>query len=250
MISSNVEDFRSHPPAGECRPNAVLVFADLPALDLVRRRLPRALGPITRLPDPETLAALNADVHWFTTRGCAGWARLPGACIHRQAGSDFGESLELALQVLRDHGYRKIVVVGSDCPQLTADDVDVALQRLDDFALVVGPDHRGGIYLLGIHADRLDLVDGVTWRRNTDCAQLTGRVAPGTACVLDAKIDLDRVADCRLLSPFNAYLAYCLDRMAGLPPVAPDTEPPVVPSYLQVQRPGWQLPPPGSSVLN
>jgi glycosyltransferase A (GT-A) superfamily protein (DUF2064 family) len=221
---------------------AVLIFADLPALDVARRRWPESACALIRPPNARRLAALGLDVHWFTTRGLAGWVRLPGAAIHEQSGGGFGRALGQALSELAELGYSRVVVVGSDCPQLAVEDIAEAAASLEEYRLVLGPDHRGGIYLLGIRTDALDLIAGVIWRQDTDFAQLSARLPQDEVRLLPVKMDLDRVVDLRLLGrrdPGFALLGLlCL--LEGSPFV-PAAEPP---SFLRVQKATWQLPPP------
>ncbi len=221
---------------------AVLIFSDLPALDLARRRWPSSAGALIRLPDAAGLRRRGLDVHWYTTRGLSGWVRLPGAVIHEQAGDDFGSSLLIALRELAGSGYDRIVVVGSDCPQLTVQDVVQAAAGLEDHRMVLGPDHRGGIYLLGIRADAVDLIAGIVWRRNTDFAQLAARLPAHEIRILPEKLDLDQVVDLRLLSRRSP--AFLLFRLLSLMSGRPFSAPLETPSFLRVQQPTWQLPPP------
>lgn len=224
---------------------AVLIFADLPALDAAKRRWPESACALIRPPDARRLAALGLDVHWFTTRGLAGWVRLSGAVVHEQSGGGFGPALGQALLELAELGYGRVVVVGSDCPQLAAEDIAEAAASLEEYRLVLGPDHRGGIYLLGIRTDALDLIAGVIWRQDTDFAQLSARVPQDQLLLLPVKVDLDRVIDLRLLG--RRHPGFALLRLLSLLQVSPFVPAAEPPSFLRVQKPTWQLPPPGGS---
>lgn len=69
-----------------------------------------------------------------------------------QKGADLGERMERAFgQAFAQH-YEKVVIIGSDCYELTADIVEDAFAALDDSNVVLGPAQDGGYYLLG--ADR------------------------------------------------------------------------------------------------
>src|SRR5438552_5625985 len=111
---------------------AVLVFADSLAKDLSRRRWSRRLAALLRVPEFDS-SEIGADVHVFTSG--------------RQHGSTFGERLSNAVKDLAQSGYEQIVIVGRDCPQLNADDIRSAFERLGQNRAVLGPDHRGGCYL-------------------------------------------------------------------------------------------------------
>jgi glycosyltransferase A (GT-A) superfamily protein (DUF2064 family) len=69
---------------------------------------------------------------------------------------------------------------------------------------VLGPDHRGGCWLIAFHArDRASLLNGIHWQQNIDFAELASRIAPGQLLTLEVKIDLDRWQDARLLARFD-----------------------------------------------
>lgn len=228
---------------------ALLVFADALARDLGRRGWSRPFRPLL-----ETGAALSSptvgwDVHRFTLASPG-----PGnARVHRQEGATFAERLENAVARLASMGYGQIVIVGRDCPGLGMDDVRLAFDALErpGCRLVLGPDHRGGTYLIGLHAgDHRALLGGVRWQRDTDFAELRGRVAPGAAAVLGVKQDLDTWADLRLLARSDAVtarwrelaarlLAACQDFTDALRNAAPRVD-----SFRRARRLRWQLPPP------
>lgn len=226
---------------------ALLIFADLPALDLARRRLPRGIAPLTRLRRLARVAGPGVDVHWFTTRGLVGWAFLPGAAIHAQAGSDFRSSLEIAVARLAEAGYDRIVVVGGDCPDLSPELVRQALEALATRSAVLGPDHRGGVYLVGVRSEARERLNGVCWRRNTDCRQLRSRFRADDVLFLPVLIDLDRVADAFLLSRFDSIWSACVHRLLGRFADPDESPPPAVASLMRGLRIIWQLPPPVSS---
>ena len=47
-------------------------------------------------------------------------------------------------------GYEKVVILGSDLPDLTEKHILEAFKRLDDNDVVLGPTKDGGYYLLGM----------------------------------------------------------------------------------------------------
>lgn len=66
-----------------------------------------------------------------------------------QKGDDLGERMERAFgQAFAQH-YEKVVIIGSDCYELTSDIVEDAFAALDESNVVLGPAHDGGYYLLG-----------------------------------------------------------------------------------------------------
>lgn len=175
---------------------ALLVFADELGVDLAKRRLPSALRPLFRLTGETSGNTSGAEVHIFTSRGVG----QTDARMHPQVGATFAARLENALECLARLGYNHIVAIGRDCPSLTSDDIDVAFAHLRENRLVLGPDHRGGCYLIAVRATDRELLHGIRWKRNTDCAELRARCHESEVFLLAIKHDLDSWADIRLLA--------------------------------------------------
>lgn len=158
------------PNALSSRP-ALLVFADELGADMAKRRLPSALRPLFRLTGKTTGNTSGAEVHIFSSRNDG----QTDARIHPQVGATFAERLENAVHCLARLGYDHIVIIGRDCPSLTSHDIEAAFEQLRENRLVLGPDHRGGCYLIAVRAVDRELLRGVRWKRNTDCAELCAR---------------------------------------------------------------------------
>ena len=173
---------------------AVLIFADNLGVDLARRGLPCAARDLFRSHE-QAARVSGADVHLFTT-----WTAAGGSRVHAQSGVGFGERLENAIETLAARGYEEIVAIGRDCPELSAADVSCAFAQLAGKRLVLGPDHRGGCYLIALRSSDRDLVRGIRWKRNTDCAQLGDRCDAGEVFLLRVKQDVDSWADLKLLA--------------------------------------------------
>lgn len=67
-----------------------------------------------------------------------------------QTGTDLGERMENAFRECFELGFEKVVIIGSDCFQLTTDIVEQAFHFLEQKDAVVGPATDGGYYLLGL----------------------------------------------------------------------------------------------------
>jgi hypothetical protein len=66
-----------------------------------------------------------------------------------QHGADLGERMRNALLQAFDFGYRKVLLIGSDLPDLPADIIAGAFDALERHDAVVGPAGDGGYYLIG-----------------------------------------------------------------------------------------------------
>lgn len=222
---------------------ALLVFADPAALNCRQRRWPRAFARLFRAAGCATLAPRGCDVHLFTpveamSRDCT---------VHVQPRSEggFGRRLQNAVERLSALGYQKIVIVGADCPQLNASDIAQAFAQLETKRMVLGPDHRGGCYLIGLDAAAHPDLATIGWHRNTDFAALLAVFGPAQTARLVHKIDLDTLDDVRLLAESagaERIVAAALLATLVVEYLAPYAQ--RARRALRRSRLAWQLPPP------
>ncbi len=69
---------------------------------------------------------------------------------HSQTGNTFGERLANAMTRVYDQGFERLLVVGNDCPSVSASHLRAAAHQLHTGQNVVGPDRRGGVWLIGL----------------------------------------------------------------------------------------------------
>jgi len=62
-----------------------------------------------------------------------------GIKLCAQNGGGIGERMEIAFSQLFRAGYNKIILIGSDCPALSAEDINQAFNLLDSHDIVIGP---------------------------------------------------------------------------------------------------------------
>jgi glycosyltransferase A (GT-A) superfamily protein (DUF2064 family) len=183
---------------------AVLIFADEINVDRARRSFPRAAQPLLSLAALSSQISPEADLHLFTS---AGDAIAAGPRVHQQAGRDFAARFENAVEEIAQLGYDEIVVIGRDCPALRPSDIECAFAELVSKRLVLGPDHRGGCYLIAFHSADRELLHGIRWKKNTDCAQLRDRCGDDACFLLPVKHDLDSWADLQMFARADDSLA-------------------------------------------
>jgi len=183
---------------------ALLVFAQPANLDCRQRNWLLSFRQLFDTGRYAELAASNVDVHLFTSVAPPIPADVPNTVhVQKRSGTSFGTRLENAVAELASLGYSDIVIVGSDCPSLPPSDVSKAFRLLQHKRAVLGPDHRGGCYLIGIHADDRPDFAQICWHRNTDFAQLLCLYDERAITQLPRKIDLDTFDDLRLLARAN-----------------------------------------------
>ncbi|MEO6169022.1 MAG: TIGR04282 family arsenosugar biosynthesis glycosyltransferase [Chitinophagales bacterium] len=67
-----------------------------------------------------------------------------------QEGSDLGKRMVNAFKYAFSKGYRKAIIIGSDCFEITPKIINEAFAALPANNFVIGPSHDGGYYLLGM----------------------------------------------------------------------------------------------------
>ena len=69
-----------------------------------------------------------------------------------------------------------VVVIGTDCPDVTRSDIADAFQAIKHGKAVLGPADDGGFWLIGLHGPaRADLFDNVRWSHAKTMADMVAR---------------------------------------------------------------------------
>lgn len=67
-----------------------------------------------------------------------------------QEGKDLGERMSEAFRKVFSHGANKVILTGTDIPDLSKDIIEEAIVSLDNHDIVIGPAKDGGYYLIGM----------------------------------------------------------------------------------------------------
>lgn len=82
---------------------------------------------------------------------------------HLQQGEDLGERMHHAFTEGFRSGYRNIVLIGTDCLELSAVIIREAFNCLLQTDVVIGPARDGGYYLIGLNKPFPELFLGKEW---------------------------------------------------------------------------------------
>ncbi len=193
---------------------AVAVFARTPVAGQTKTRLIPRLGPEgaaqlqAQLIDKALTRALSLTPQhthlWLT--GAAVPTRWPqGVTVHAQHGADLGERMTHAFSTLLPQ-YAAVLLIGTDCPAQTPDDLRQAAQALRTHDVVLQPAQDGGYVLVGLSARVLqqqrwpEIFVGIEWGSSAvysqTLQQLSAMGAMGLSHVsLASKPDLDEPED-------------------------------------------------------
>jgi rSAM/selenodomain-associated transferase 1 len=192
----------------------IAVFAKAPVPGAVKTRLAATLGD-------ESAARLHAELvrHALATavEAEAGpvelWcapdekhdffqrcARELGVPLKRQRGADLGERMRNAAEDAHAEGW-PIVIIGSDCPALTASHLRLAAHALRAQDVVLVPAEDGGYVLVALSKPVAGLFEGVAWGGHEVMTQTRARLsAAGARWVEFPPLwDVDRPEDCARL---------------------------------------------------
>ncbi|MGM0664377.1 MAG: TIGR04283 family arsenosugar biosynthesis glycosyltransferase [Thermodesulfobacteriota bacterium] len=125
-----------------------------------------------------------------------------GWLFSRQAEGDLGQKMLLALCSAGKNNPGPVVLIGSDCPDISPDILRQAFAILKDRDMVLGPAADGGFYMLGINGSierRLleYVMTGIDWGTPLVLKQALQRIQEaGLSCGFTAELhDVDRPED-------------------------------------------------------
>ena len=84
-----------------------------------------------------------------------------------QISGDLGKKMQHAFQLIFERGYSKIIIVGTDVPDINSGLLINAFDDLDNNDFVIGPSDDGGYYLLGTKSLQEDLFMEIEWGSET-----------------------------------------------------------------------------------
>lgn len=167
----------------------VIVFAKAPDAGKAKTRLIPALGT-------DGAAALQARLvrHTLTTAAAAQTMRMelwcaPGpehpffascardfdVALFRQEGADLGARMAHAMARAVDRG--PAVLIGTDCPALSARHLRLAHNALREYDAVIVPAEDGGYVLIGLKHFDADVFAGIAWGTDSVMAETRVRLA-------------------------------------------------------------------------
>ena len=142
--------------------NLLLVFTRNPELGKVKTRLAKTVGNATALKIYIFLLERTRDISVKVSADKAVYYSVKvrendiwDASIfqkHQQVGEDLGIRMLHAFKNGFKAGYEKVMIIGSDLYDLTAETIENAFIALENNEVVIGPAEDGGYYLLGMNS--------------------------------------------------------------------------------------------------
>ncbi len=194
---------RSSPGASR---DLVVVFLKEPVPGRAKTRLAPWIGDegaarLYRRLAEDTVLELRRPAEWETEirfdppeaeERVAAWLCQP-LPLRPQLGDDLGERLEQAISEGFARGATRVVVVGTDCPALTAATVRAAFTALEEAEVVLGPAADGGFYLLGLRRPVAGLFSNIPWSTADVAAAIRERIRAAGSTLQELRVlrDID-----------------------------------------------------------
>ncbi len=115
---------------------------------------------------------------------------------HVQIDGDLGARMRDACATL-SKTYSKVVIIGSDCAQLTVAHINKAIESLKNNDVVLGPVYDGGYYLLAMRGYHPRLMTDINWSTDVVAAQTLAQADDSglTHTCIDKLSDIDYYED-------------------------------------------------------
>jgi rSAM/selenodomain-associated transferase 1 len=161
--------------------NHLIIFIKNPILGKVKTRLAATLGAETALQIYKILCGLTQNVALQTAAQSYvfysdfidktdDWAAPFFIKKLQKNVPDLGERMAAAFELIfkiNKKTRNKILIIGSDCPDITSSLLTTAYESLDKNDIVIGPAQDGGYYLLGMKTLHHELFSNMEWSVNT-----------------------------------------------------------------------------------
>lgn len=212
----------------ERKDNCVILFIREPIRGQVKTRLAAAVGADLAVElyrrfvedTVSTLNGLSVPTRCYYdgpggTEALGNW--LGGRCHYlRQSGDGLGRKMANAFRDAFADGFAKVVLIGSDLPDLPAALIERAFAELQSHDAVIGPARDGGYYLIGFTTAHFlpEVFERISWSTERVFEQTMGILnSRGRKThVLPRWHDVDTWSDLEDLIRRNASTPFCDSR--------------------------------------
>lgn len=192
--------------------NRLLIFTRYPTVGKVKTRLIPILGAegaarLHREMTERTVTIARALCHhspvgvsvWVAGDSLALMPQWLGEDLdyHLQVGDNLGQRMASAFHASFQDGDDRVVIIGTDCPELTPEVPMAAFQHLHHHDIVLGPATDGGYYLIGLRRAVPELFTGIHWGTSEVLAATLAIAARHSLAIalLPTLSDIDRPED-------------------------------------------------------
>ena len=156
LASTAIIIFVRHPEIGKVKTRLAKVIGDKKALEVYTELLSHTLN-ITKSVDATKFVFYTEEVQKNDL-----WNE-PGYFKCKQKGEDLGDRMRQAFYFVFQQRFKNVIIIGSDCYQLTSKIIEDTINRLSNDDIILGPAADGGYYLLGVNKFYSEFFEGKSW---------------------------------------------------------------------------------------
>lgn len=197
MVENLLIVFVKHPQAGKVKTRLAREVGDQAALTVYRELLSRTRKATFGVSEVERRIYFDrppaSDSLWNS----------PHFRGYVQEGKDLGQRMHHATEQGFKDGFKRVVIIGSDCPSINAGLLSEAFRILRQKDAALGPANDGGYYLLGLTRPLPPLFRHKEWSTETVLHHsIRDLQQNGFAYqLLDEQIDIDSLEDLKQAGP-------------------------------------------------
>lgn len=150
--------------------DSLIIFIKNPELGNVKTRLAATMGDKKALEIYEKLllhtesicTPLRVDKYLFYSKSISTtdhWDNVVYSKQLQHSSYDLGIKMHDSFLKLQKKGAKKVLIIGSDCPELTTKIIEDAFVFLETNNAVIGPSTDGGYYALGIRFEGINDIE-------------------------------------------------------------------------------------------
>ena len=183
------------PEPGRVKTRLAREIGDAAAVQAYRELGAAVLGAAGRLGDCDLMVAYTPADQEGRMRAWLG----PAPGYEPQLEGDLGARMLGAIAARFSAGAGKVLLIGTDCPEVDPALLETAFARLDRADAVLGPAADGGYYLVGMKRPIAELFQGIPWSSPATLSATLARAAAAgvSVALLDQRRDIDTAADWR-----------------------------------------------------
>jgi rSAM/selenodomain-associated transferase 1 len=188
----------------------LIIFVKAPRAGHVKTRIAEAIGPQPACDAYLALVAIlignlrtlpNVQVRYSPDDAyleIPQWVQ-PAWTTAPQGGGDLGERLKAAFRAGFAAGAERIVIIGSDSPDIRREDIESAWEALAHQDAVIGPAEDGGYWLIGLRSEQPSLFENIPWSspKVFEATMTCARAAKLSIQTLRQLPDIDTIEDLR-----------------------------------------------------
>jgi len=151
--------FAREPVAGQVKTRLIPALGAEGACHLYQQLLEHTLNTCIQadLADIQLCITPESNSTYFNNLSQARYFQLS-----RQTGNDLGTRMFNAMLSALNY-YKKVILLGTDCPFLKADDLQQAIMALDNNDMVFSPAYDGGYVLVAAKTIKPDIFSDIDW---------------------------------------------------------------------------------------